>query len=145
MWSQNASTLVGMMYQKRFRVQVAHDDHADSHDAAMDPDGLWKRFLLAFASSTNTFKSFYMSLTRFPSLKRNGFLPALFYYGDAGTSAKGDAGDWGKAGHLDTQNGEGWHGVSRPMDEAPWRYRVCKPLALSDSLRMPSWDTYVSK
>ena len=103
-----------MVYQQRFRVQVAHDD--DSHDAGVDPDGLWKRFL----SSTNASKSFYVSLTRFAYLKRNGFLPAFFYYGPEGRSAKGDAGDWDNSGNLDTQNGEDWRGVSRKIDEVPW-------------------------
>ena len=109
-----------MVYRKRFRVQVAHDEKDDSHVTAMDPDVLWKRFLLAFVSSTNASKSFYMSLTRFAYLKTHGFLPAFFCYGDEGTSAKRDAGDWGKAGNLDTHNGEGWRGVSRTIDDTPW-------------------------
>ena len=41
-WSQNASRFVSVCYQKGFRVEVAHDD---SHDAAVDPDALWKCFL----------------------------------------------------------------------------------------------------
>ena len=92
-----------------------------------------------------------MPLTRFAYLKTHGFSPAFFYYGPEGMSAKGDAGDWGKAGNLDTQTVKAG-GVSRAQwticrgtvfgAEVPLMYRVHKHLALNDSLRTPSWDTW---
>ena len=114
-WSQNVSRFVGVCYQKRFRVQVAHDD--DSHNDAMYPDALWKRVLSAFTTSTNASTSFCMFATCLAYLKRHGFPSAFFYYAMKGTSTKGDAGDWGNAGNLDIQNGEGWWGVSCAMND----------------------------
>ena len=57
-----------------------------------------------------------MFTTHLAYLKRHGFPSAFFSYGPEGTSTKGDVGDWGNAGNLDTQNREGWQGVSRAMN-----------------------------
>ena len=105
-----------MTYQKKFRVRVAHDQN-DSHDDAVVPDLLWKRFLLGVTTSTDGSKDFYMFKTHLTYLERHGFLSAFFYYGREGTSTKGDAGNWGKSGSLKPENVEGWRDVSCAMDD----------------------------
>ena len=79
---------------------MAHDDNKDSHDVAVNPDVLWKRFLTAFTTATNASRSFYMFTMRLAYLKRHGF----------------------------PENNEGCRGVSRTIDETAWNGVRAGPL-----------------